>query len=721
MKLKYRIGFTIVALIVIPVAVLVLFQTKRTREMTVNHRVEGVQSIAGLLAASFPIKYEEAVNSADWASGKRMERIAALNSRLQPLVGSAVRTGPAAGVIVYIYELESIVAADPHQNLVGEDLPDGHPVREAVHSGSLNMPKRPGHPYGVRGVVEPLVYQGKVVGAVLVTYDFEAIMAEVRRAGLLDFLGLIVAVLASFSTAWLLSRMLGDDLRRLRRAAGGGADSREFNFPEMAEVAAAACSAARERNFMLRLVDNLKVGLAAIDREMNVTFVSDGIVSMTGFSRRSFLGRNLHEVTGRIYLPDGTVPEHRDSIAQITATLKDGAVGRFRRRFLRKDGVLVPVDIDLYPLYEEGGVVGGAVALVTNLAAEDDAKKLLDISNFVLDSIQSGVMMIDSRERIVVFNRGASLIAGVAASDVLGRDPRDVFPDIGEKDRLVQMTLREGIEFSNVRQSLSFCGCQRELLTSTSLVRDLDNNVVGAMVTFRDVTDLVAAETKAQRAERLSLVGEMAAGAAHEIRNPLTSVKGFVQLFRNRFQELGFKEDEGLSDLVLKELDRVADIVTEILLLARVRPLSRATVEVNSLACQIRDLALATLSGLGVDTELGEDLPPIFVDRQQMLQVCWNIVDNAIEAMDGRGTLTIGTRLVPEQKAVAIDLRDNGPGIRPQDLKKIFDPFYSTKPNGTGLGLSICNRIVEEYGGTIEVETKLGNGSTFSVILPVAD
>jgi signal transduction histidine kinase len=144
-------------------------------------------------------------------------------------------------------------------------------------------------------------------------------------------------------------------------------------------------------------------------------------------------------------------------------------------------------------------------------------------------------------------------------------------------------------------------------------------------------------------------------------------------------------------------------------------------VEANSLARQIRDLALATPSGLEVVTELGENLPPISIDRQQMLQVCWNMVNNAIEAMDGQGTLTIATRLVPEQNAVAIDLSDTGPGIRPQDLKRIFDPFYSTKPNGTGLGLSICHRIVEEHGGTIEVRTEPGKGSSFSVILPVTE
>lgn len=722
MKLRYRIGLTVIALIVIPIVIVILLQTNRTREMTVSHRVEGIQSIARLLASSFPADYGEVIDTPAWASGGRLEKIAMLNSRLQPLVENTVRTGPAAGVIYYLYELDSIVAAEPYRNLIGEALPSDHPIQGAVHSGDLDIQKSPGHPYGVRGVVEPLVYRGRVVGALLVSYDGEAIMAEVRRAVLLDILWLVTAVVASFSTAWLLSKMLGDDLGRLRRAAKGTADALEFNFPEMAEVAGEASIAARERNFMFRLVDNLRFGLAAVDRDLKFTFVSDGFVSLTGFSRKEILGRSYHDVAARMRLPDGKSTDRQDSLMTlIRKTLQEGTSDRFRRRIIRKDGALVPVEIDLHPLYEEGGGVSGIMALVTSLAAEDDAKKLRDISNFILDSVQGGVMMIDSAERVVVFNRGASVISGIPASDVLGRDARDAFPDMGDADRLAQMTLREGIEFSNVRQSLLMGGSQRELLTSTCLVRDMDNNVVGAAVTFHDVTDLVAAETRAQRAERLAVVGEMAAGAAHEIRNPLTSVKGFLQLFRNRFQELGLREDEELCDLILKELDRIADIVTEILLLARVRPLNRTTVEVNSLARQIRDLALATPSGLEVVTELDGGLPPVSVDREQILQVCWNMVNNAIEAMDGQGTLTIGTRLVKEQKAVAIDLSDTGPGIKREDLPRIFDPFYSTKPNGTGLGLSICHRIVEEHRGSIEVRTELGKGSTFSVILPVGE
>jgi len=249
------------------------------------------------------------------------------------------------------------------------------------------------------------------------------------------------------------------------------------------------------------------------------------------------------------------------------------------------------------------------------------------------------------------------------------------------------------------------------------------------IVVIADITEHKQAEEKEKQlqqelylAQRLASVGELAAGVAHEINNPLTGVLGFSQRLMRK------STDEALSrdlEVIHGEARRAADVVQNLLTFARRRQPKKEYANINDIVqktLELRDYALHT-SNIEVVTAFAPDLPQIMVDFPQMQEVFLNIILNAEQAMNeahGKGKLIIKTREMKDY--VRVSFADNGPGIAPENLDKVFDPFFSTRTErgGTGLGLSACHGIVTEHGGRIYVRSKLGKGATFFVELPLS-
>jgi signal transduction histidine kinase len=226
-------------------------------------------------------------------------------------------------------------------------------------------------------------------------------------------------------------------------------------------------------------------------------------------------------------------------------------------------------------------------------------------------------------------------------------------------------------------------------------------------------------EQQVQRSDRLAMIGQIAAGTAHEIRNPLTSIKGFLQMMHTTFQEKQMDKEQEFTQIMLTEINRINELVNEFLLLSKPKNITYDEVDVTAVLREILPIINneALLYNVTIQYESVEPLPKVVADRELLKQVYLNICKNGIEAMVDGGNLTITERVDEEEKKIHIDFHDTGPGIPVFVIDKIFDPFFTTKPNGTGLGLSVCQRIIHDMGGTVRVSCK-GFGTTFTVSIP---
>jgi two-component system sensor histidine kinase PilS (NtrC family) len=376
-----------------------------------------------------------------------------------------------------------------------------------------------------------------------------------------------------------------------------------------------------------------------------------------------------------------------------------------------------------------------AIALLTGYLAEglrqadirlqqasDEIEDLQAFSRHVIDSLTSGLATTDIEGRIITFNRAATAITGIPESDAIGANaaivfnlPQELGAFFGARDE------RRGlprVDFHYRRRD----GRQVEMGLSTAVLRT-PRGEVGFLLTFQDVTESRRLEREARVQQRLAAVGEMAAGIAHEIRNPLASMAGSMQILR---QDLALTPDQAqLMDIVLRESERLNDTIRSFL--AYAKPQRQALVRVD-----VRRVVTETATLLENSSELTEthaiavDAPDsvwLNADEGQLRQIVWNLATNGLRAMPNGGRLTLGVRQGAGGDGggeVVVDVRDQGTGIPPAELDGIFQPFRTGFARGTGLGLSIVQRIVADYGGEIRVTSAPGEGTCVSVRFPVS-
>jgi len=223
-------------------------------------------------------------------------------------------------------------------------------------------------------------------------------------------------------------------------------------------------------------------------------------------------------------------------------------------------------------------------------------------------------------------------------------------------------------------------------------------------------------EEQLRRADRLSALGELAAGMAHEIRNPLGSIRGTAEILRDGIDPSDKRHE--FAGILIKEVDRLNRVVQDFLDFARPAPVERSRVDINEVLREILVLTRQQTVKSGIRAEfLPGDLPKLPGDREQLKQAFLNLILNALQAMDTGGLLTIATARIDDEARVRFT--DTGQGIPPESREKIFNPFFTTRREGTGLGLAITHRIIQGHGGRIEVESRIGEGTTFTVALPV--
>jgi len=341
-------------------------------------------------------------------------------------------------------------------------------------------------------------------------------------------------------------------------------------------------------------------------------------------------------------------------------------------------------------------------------------------NQYVIDSMLSALVTADMDGRILTFNRAASKITSLSAGQTIGRDVGDVLQLPAQFRTRLQM-LGETRSHRADHQYRWPDGRLLEIgLTVTTL--SLPDGRSGYLFTFQDVTDVRRLERGARMQQRLAAVGEMAAGIAHEIRNPLASMSGSIQVLR---QELPLSEEQAqLMDIVLKESERLNDTIKSFLAYARPQRVVLTRLDVRRVV-QDTAMLLRNSSELHDDHQVDVDLPaePVWIeaDENQIKQIVWNLATNGLRAMTSGGRLLMSAKTERDaaQDELSITISDQGCGIPPAELEGLFQPFRSTFDKGTGLGLATVHRIVTDYNGSIQVSSMVGSGTTVRVKLPM--
>jgi two-component system sensor histidine kinase PilS (NtrC family) len=347
--------------------------------------------------------------------------------------------------------------------------------------------------------------------------------------------------------------------------------------------------------------------------------------------------------------------------------------------------------------------------------ASEEIADLQFFNQYVIDHLLSGLATVDGDNRILTFNRSAVQITGHSTASALERPVSEILqlPE-GFADHLDEELLRA----RSKRVDLQYRRTDGRVITLGLSVAQLPlpDRRLGYLYTFQDVTDVRRLERDAQLQKRLAAVGEMAAGIAHEIRNPLASMSGSMQILR---QELALSSDQAqLMDIVLRESDRLNDTIRSFLAYARPQ---RFEVQQLDLRRVVSDTAtlLRNSPERGethvIDVVLDDEIVTVDADENQIRQVVWNLATNGLRAMANGGRLTLSASRGADPATGVLRVTDEGVGIPAEEVDGIFQPFRGSFGKGSGLGLAIIHRIVSDYGARIDVDSQVGRGTTFTL------
>ncbi|SFS65493.1 PAS domain S-box protein [Paenibacillus sp. BC26] len=452
-----------------------------------------------------------------------------------------------------------------------------------------------------------------------------------------------------------------------------------------------------------------------INEEESVLEVNPAFEKMFGWSASEILGKRLP------LIPDFL----KDAMAQIHEWIKSGetVVGMDTIR-QHKDGRLLNVEATLSPLCDHHGAIIGITGICRNITPRKMAEKELQAKTSQLESFIN-----HNADSIIIFNNDCLVqrvnetfehVFGWSKELIIGNVifmlpiiPVESINDVANYYERVSngQTVVGGIETVLIRKN----GEAMNVILTASPILDGRDNQNGWSVTIRDITEWKAAQEHMKNAEKLSVAGQLAAGIAHEIRNPITSIKGFVQLMK-----AGFGEKQMYFDIMTSEIDRIELILSELLILAKPQTIKYERKDIRVLLSQVMTLldSQANLNNIQFTTEYKPGVTHLYCDENQLKQVFINFIKNSIESMPNGGNIIIQIKSDTDQE-LSIRLIDEGCGIPKEVLSKLGLPFYTTKDTGTGLGFMVSKKIIENHAGRIKVESEVDKGTVIEIILPL--
>lgn len=337
-------------------------------------------------------------------------------------------------------------------------------------------------------------------------------------------------------------------------------------------------------------------------------------------------------------------------------------------------------------------------------------------SDNLVENMPIGLIATDRDGKIVSFNQTAETVFHLPAEEILGKKYEDALPAPLYK---ILDELKGGTDIFENKIECPLSGKKiTPLEVIATLLQEESGDFIGYVILFRDLTQIQKLEKEIARSQRLASIGRLAAGVAHEIRNPLSSIKGFATYFGERYKDV--PEDRKTAEIMVQEVERLNRVISQLLEFARPVSVKRALASIRDAVthslkmierqAKEKNIKIVYAPSGGQDKAL--------MDSDRISQVLLNLYLNAIEAMEVGGVLTVNTFKADDRDGILIEISDTGKGISKEELSHVFDPYFTSKQTGTGLGLAIVHRIVELHGGTIKIESHRGKGTKVSIFLP---
>ncbi|UCE35574.1 MAG: PAS domain-containing protein [Deltaproteobacteria bacterium] len=351
-------------------------------------------------------------------------------------------------------------------------------------------------------------------------------------------------------------------------------------------------------------------------------------------------------------------------------------------------------------------------------SARTSLTRIKAFSDTVVENMPIGLLTLDPEGKITSFNQTAEAVLRRSSGEVVGKRANDILPE--QLWKLIDQRKNKRDIIQRDMDCVLGGGKTVSLEASVSSLFGDSGELLGDVLLFRDLTEVQELKREVERNRRLASIGRLAAGVAHEIRNPLSSIKGFATYFKERYREV--PEDQKTAEIMVQEVERLNRVIGQLLEFARPvaiikKPTSLETLIKHSIK-MVEGQARA--KGIKTTTSFSPGIKDAFVDPDKISQVLLNLYLNAVEAMDQGGRLSVSLDWDEHSQIARITVTDTGEGIRKEDLAHVFDPYFTTKESGTGLGLAIVHNIIESHSGEIRVESEQGKGTSVTILLPVS-
>lgn len=350
-------------------------------------------------------------------------------------------------------------------------------------------------------------------------------------------------------------------------------------------------------------------------------------------------------------------------------------------------------------------------------SAQSSLSRIKALSDNIVENMPIGLIVLDTDFIVASFNYTAETLLRVQGDNIIGKPVKEKLPS-----QLVELIMGLQGSGKNIIKELEIDLVENGkvyLDINMSKLEDTSGILLGYIILFRDLSEVRELKKEVERSTRLASIGRLAAGVAHEIRNPLSSIKGFATYFGERYRDV--PEDKDTAIIMVNEVERLNRVISQLLEFARPVDINREMTDIRTIVNHSTKIIERNASekDIRLKLEIPGDIPPVAIDSDRIKQVLLNLFLNSIEAMEKGGDITVSVDYDPGSEMIKLVVSDTGKGIDSGDLVNIFDPYFTTKQSGTGLGLAIVHRIIESHDGEIKVESAQGKGTSVIITLPV--
>lgn len=656
-------------------------------------------------------------NADQYPSGYQLEY---LHRILQPHAETLSTNG--IGVAFYDMERNSIVAFGPQGNLkqnFPQPLPDSHPSRKLLENKQPSFEKRESAWRGtIYSYFFPLMQDGKVYAVIGASLPVDIIQSKLDEANATAY--------TLIGVCFLIWCLLLVALYYIRKNVYN-----RFQFTPWTEMILQtkfepynffygskkvplllqdfAESTYNYQQMAKKIMDHSASYIMIMNTQNRYLYINSKVQELLGYTLEELNELPLKE---RLLMFD-PLPGHQRVTTLLYAADDDELTSEYVATTKGHDKI--PVQIRAFPISLRGRIEGIVMSL-HDLRELHQFQRLQTQTTLLLESMNEGILMLDEDGSIAYMNRAFEEILSTQRSEWVGRTVFEAHMDseLHDSFRLV-LSGRSAREHAKPGEFLN--RPMEHLSLDIVPFEDQANKIKGALLIGRDETTEWQWTELSKRTDLVESLSKMAASMAHEVRNPMTSIKGFLQLLSQNQPEPG--KLEMYVKVMMEELERANGIITEYLSLSRSNLVSLSKVSILRLLDDIRILMESEAVIRGVNLHFYLSNAVIECDSTKIKQVMINLVRNALEATSRGGAVTVSSLIDEENQYVQVQVTDTGSGIASEALPHIFTPFYTTKKGGTGLGLPVCKQIVEEHGGSIKATSKEETGSCFTVTLPL--